>query len=81
MVYFEPKEDDAPHNTGPARAFTGCKLQPGLHLVDSELTQSRLYHAIKRKLSGDAALFVGTLEGRPKFKKVSPGALKWLRAR
>jgi hypothetical protein len=81
VVYFEPEEDGAPHNKGPARAFAGYKLKPGLHLVDSELTQSRLYHAIKRKLSEDAALFVGALDDAPKFKKVNAGALKWLRGR
>ena len=47
--------------------FGGVELEPGLYLVRSELTRSRLYHAIKRELS-PAILLVAPLGGMPKFK-------------
>ena len=55
-------------------------LQPGLFMVRSERTLSRLYHAIKRQLPGDTALIVAPVEGAPKFKGMAEGALKWVRA-
>ncbi len=55
-------------------------LQAGMFMVRSERTLSRLYHAVKRQLPGDAALIVSPVEGAPKFKGMAEGALKWLRA-
>ncbi len=54
------------------------RLQPGLFLVRTTATQSRLYHAVKRAAQPEA-LFVGRLDGNPKFKGMTEGALKWLR--
>ena len=57
-----------------------CALRSGLYLIDTEMTQSKLYHAIKRKLPKDTALVVAELAHAPKFKGMSAGALKWVRA-
>jgi hypothetical protein len=54
-------------------------LEPGLFMVRSERTLSRLYHAVKRQLPGGTALLVAPLAGPPKFKGMAPGALRWLR--
>jgi hypothetical protein len=80
IVYFDADEDSEVRNEAPAGALKSFRLQPGMHLVHSELTQSRLYHKIKRKLSADAALFVGAMSEAPKFKKMDAGALKWVRS-
>jgi len=55
------------------------RLTENLFLIRSELTQSRLYHALKRWLKPDG-LFVARVKGHPKFKGMEAGALKWLRA-
>ena len=54
-------------------------LEPGLFLVRSERTLSRVYHAVKRQLPADTALLVAPLAGAPKFKGMAAGALRWLR--
>ena len=36
---------------------------------------------LKRALPPDTPLLVAPLAGRPKFKRMAPGALAWLRAR
>ncbi|MFD0987493.1 hypothetical protein [Methyloligella solikamskensis] len=56
------------------------RLAPGLYLVRTSAPQSRLYHAVKREAK-PSELFVGRLDGDPKFKGMSEGALKWLRRR
>lgn len=56
------------------------QLAPQLHLIDSELTQSRLYHLIKWSLPPDTQLLVAGVDGRPKFKGMEPGSLVWLRS-
>ena len=59
-------------------------LAPGLWLVRSELTRSKLYHRIKWQLPEGAALLCAPLaddpEGWPKFKGLEAGALAWLRS-
>lgn len=55
-------------------------LAPGLHLVKTTLTQSRLYHRVKRRLPEGAALLVATLETAPKHKGLAAGALAFVRA-
>ena len=54
-------------------------LGPQLSLIESELTQSRLYHLVKWSLPPDTKLLVAAV-GRPKFKGMEPGALSWLRS-
>jgi hypothetical protein len=54
-------------------------LADTLFLVRSDLKRSGLYHQIKRRLPSDAALLVAPLADAPKFRRLHPGALKWLR--
>ena len=58
-------------------------LAPGLWLVRSGLTRSKLYHRIKWQLPQGAALLCAPLadepDGWPKFKGLEEGALRWLR--
>jgi hypothetical protein len=59
-------------------ALDAIAVAPDLFLVRTDLTQSRLYHLVKRE-TGSAALFVGRLAERPKFKGMAPGSLAALR--
>lgn len=54
---------------------------PGLLLVDSEDTLSRVFHELKWSLTEDAQLFVAPLAATPKLRYVEPGTLTWLRER
>jgi hypothetical protein len=55
---------------------------PGLMLVESEDTLSRVFHELKWALSSeDAALFVAPLAATPKLRGLRPGTLSWLRER
>lgn len=54
---------------------------PGLVLVESEESLSRVYHELKWSLPEDAALVVAPLAARPKFKGLAPGTQTWLRER
>jgi hypothetical protein len=76
VVALDAGADDA----GDAMAALGSiPLSAGLHLVRSDLTQSRLYHLVKRE-TGTATLLVGRLDGDPKFKGMAPGSLAALRS-
>ena len=66
-------------DTGIALGEDAVELRPGLWLIRSERTRSRLYHAIKRQLPDGTPLLVAELAGDPKFKGMAPGALAWLR--
>lgn len=69
LVYVrDPVPEQAP-------LFGGVELEPGLYLVRTEQTRSRLYHAIKRELS-PAILLVAPLSGMPKFKGMRKHATK-----
>ncbi|MFG0313182.1 MAG: hypothetical protein ACF8LL_03225 [Phycisphaerales bacterium] len=50
-------------------------------LIESEQSQSRVYHAIKHALPADTPLMIAILDQQPKFKGAKPGLLKWLRER
>lgn len=54
---------------------------PGLVLIESDDTLSRVYHELKWSLSQDAALLVAPVAAMPKLKGVAPGTLSWLRSR
>ncbi|HTI34909.1 MAG TPA: hypothetical protein VL422_14620 [Miltoncostaea sp.] len=60
-------------------ALDAIHLAPGLYLVRTDLTRSRLDHLVKRK-TGGASLFVGRLAGTPKFTGMAPGSLAALRS-
>jgi hypothetical protein len=76
FVVHLPGGDD--HDDAMA-AFDPITLSPGLHLVRSGETQSRLYHRIKRGTEAPS-LFVGRLDGPPKFMGMAPGSLATLRS-
>ena len=72
-------EEPEPHLLGP---WTELRLAaPGLLLVDSDDTLSRVFHELKWALSGDASLFVAPIGATPKLRHVEPGTLSWLRER
>jgi hypothetical protein len=54
---------------------------PGLVLIDSAESLSRVYHELKWALPPNAALIVAPIAGVPKLKGLAPGTLSWLRAR
>ena len=55
---------------------------PGLLLVESDDTLSRVFHELKWALSSeDAPLFVAPVEATPKLRGLNPGTLSWLRER
>jgi hypothetical protein len=55
---------------------------PGLLLVHSDDTLSRVFHELKWALSSDEApLFVAPLGATPKLRGLAPGTLTWLRER
>ena len=62
-------------------ALDYCELRPGLLLIDSALSTSRLYHQLKWSMPGGSALLVSRLDGLPKFKLMEAGALSWIRSR
>ena len=78
LVWHEPEHEIAPELR---TALDRFELRPGLILVDSALTRSKLYHRIKWALPAGSALLVAPLAEAPKFKAMSEGALAWLRAR
>lgn len=55
---------------------------PGLLLVESDDTLSRVFHELKWALSDeDAPLFVAPVAATPKLRGLTPGTLTWLRER
>jgi hypothetical protein len=55
---------------------------PGLLLVESDDTLSRVFHELKWALAAeDAPLFVAPLAATPKLRGLEPGTLSWLRER
>ena len=62
-------------------ALDRFELAPGLMLIDSPLSRSRLYHRVKWALPPGTALLVAPLAEAPKFKGMNAGALAWTRRR
>jgi hypothetical protein len=58
-----------------------CHAGPGLLLVSSPESLSRVYHELKWALPQGASLFVAPLDTRPKLKGLRPGTQTWLRDR
>ncbi|MEZ0580912.1 hypothetical protein [Nocardioides sp. MH1] len=54
---------------------------PGLLLVETDETVSRVYHELKWLLSDDCALLVAPVAERPKARGAARGTVAWLRAR
>ena len=57
------------------------RAAPGLLLVESGDTLSRVYHELKWSLPDDSPLLVVPLAERPKLKGLAPGTQTWLRDR
>jgi hypothetical protein len=57
------------------------RVAPGLALVDSPETLSRVYHELKWQLAEDASLFVTAVEHTPKSRGMAAGTTSWLRRR
>jgi hypothetical protein len=57
------------------------EIADGLLLVESSESLSRVYHALKWSLSGDAALIVVPVDRLPKSRGMAPGSTSWLRDR
>ena len=55
------------------------RLSASHALIETELTQSELYHDVKWRLPDDTALFVGRLAATPKMKGQRPGSVRWSR--
>jgi hypothetical protein len=54
---------------------------PGLLLIESDETLSRVYHEVKRLLPDGCALLVAPLRERPKARGLADGTVSWLRER
>jgi hypothetical protein len=55
---------------------------PGLLLVESDETLSRVFHELKWALNTeDAPLLVAPIAATPKLRGLAPGTLSWLRER
>ena len=57
------------------------EVGPGLLLVDTFETLSRVYHEVKWLLPDECPLLVAPVERRPKARGVAAGTVSWLRAR
>ncbi|MFC6286366.1 hypothetical protein ACFP3Q_18055 [Nocardioides sp. GCM10027113] len=57
------------------------RAAPGLLLVESNDTLSRVYHELKWSLPDGTALMVVPLQDRPKLKGLADGTQTWLRDR
>ncbi len=57
------------------------RAAPGLLLVESTDTLSRVYHELKWSLPDDNPLLVAPLAERPKLKGLAQGTQTWLRDR
>jgi hypothetical protein len=54
---------------------------PGLLMVETDETLSRVYHEIKWLLPDGAALLVAPVSERPKARGMTAGTVRWLRER
>ena len=54
---------------------------PGLLLIESDDSLSRIYHEMKWLLPDSCALLVAPLAERPKARGVTAGTVSWLRER
>lgn len=57
------------------------EVGPGLLLVATDETLSRVFHEVKWLLPDDGSLLVAPLSERPKARGVAPGTVSWLRER
>lgn len=79
-IYLVQVLDRADRFPEVASAHDAFEADPGLWFIDTDLTLSRLYHALKRQLRPHGPLLVVAMQVPPKFKNLKPGALSWIRA-
>ncbi len=56
-----------------------CWLSEQMVIVMTDLSRSKLYHAVKRQFDDDRPLLVAPLSQAPKFKGLASGSTKWVR--
>jgi hypothetical protein len=82
MTVYLAWAPDLPPLTELAGPWTELKLAaPGVLLVESDDTLSRVFHELKWALPSDAPLLVVPVESRPKLRHLADGTLTWLRER
>ena len=81
MTVYVAWTSEMPENDLPGPWTELRVAAPGLLLVESPDTLSRVFHELKWALSEDASMLVAPLAATPKLRGVNPGTLSWLRAR
>ncbi len=82
MTVFLAWVPDLPELADLAGPWTELHLAaPGLLLLESQESLSRVFHALKWSLPEDAPLLVAPVAATPKLRHLAPGSLAWLRAR
>jgi hypothetical protein len=71
--------EDVARAAGPWREIVTAA--PGLLLVDSDESLSRVYHHVKWLLPDGCALLVAPIHEPPKARGVARGTVSWLRTR
>jgi hypothetical protein len=79
MTIYVAWTDEAVEATTPGPWRELHVAAPGLVFIDSADTLSRVYHELKWSLPDGAALLVVPAAAAPKFKRLAPGSLTWLR--
>lgn len=80
-VYLAWTDAELPEPPPPGPWLELRTAAPGLVLVDSADTLSRVYHELKWALPDGAALIVAPVATVPKLKGLRPGTQSWLRDR
>lgn len=81
LVWLEHPQDVASVVASPGPWSDVLEAGPGLLLLETDETVSRVYHEVKSILGGRSALLVAPLAERPKASGVTPGTVSWLRER
>jgi len=82
MTVYVAWAPDLPAIADLAGPWTELKLAaPGLLLVESDDTLSRVFHELKWALPENAPLFVVPSAATPKLRHLADGTLSWLRER
>ena len=80
-VYLVHVPDRAERFAVVSEHYDAFEADAGLWFVASDAGLSPLYHDLKRRLRPAGPFAVASLDGVPKFKRMQPGALKWIRER
>ncbi len=81
MLYLAYEADGTIAEGAPGPWDDLVVLRPGVLLIDSEASRSRVYHGLKRLLPPDTPLLVAPLADAPKMAHMAPGTTAWLRSR